>query len=133
MVLGIVSRRDVAELLHPLQQRRVDAPHAGETPGEDRFEADRTNVGNISQTSAGRVRQPLDTPLQRRGVVGDGQACLGALSANRDRALAFRLTDAIDPAARELAFGRHVEQPKLEARRAQIGNQDLHIHPSLLA
>src|SRR5436190_21497651 len=51
---------------------------------------------------------------------------LGLLSVDLDEARAFRRADSLHPAARKLPLIGHIEQPILEACRAEIGNEDFH-------
>ena len=59
-------------------------------------------------------------------MIGHVRRQLAPLAADLDDAAAFRRADPFDAAARKLALVGHVEQPILEARRAQVGDEDLH-------
>ena len=58
-----------------------------------------------------------------RGMVGHVRRQFASLRADLDEATAFAATDPFDAAARKLALVGHVEQPVLEARRAEIGTR----------
>ena len=69
--------------------------------------------------------RPYAIPDRGR-VVGRRQLGLFRDAAGGDVAARLVRADALDAAAAEHALVRHVEQAVLEARAAQVGNQDLH-------
>jgi hypothetical protein len=61
-------------------------------------------------------------------VIGDGNDTVDVAARQRDAHPCLTRSDPFDTASREhrLAAVGHVEQPELEARAAEVGDQDLH-------
>jgi hypothetical protein len=73
-----------------------------------------------------RIGQLGEALPHRNRVVGNRNLQFLPTSLNLDKAGAFGRANALDTPARELSFVGHVEQPILETRRTEIGNQDFH-------
>ena len=92
-----------------------------------------TALKPIAETSPASFRQPvcrigqlLQALPHRHRMIGHLRRQLLPLAADLDEAAAFRRADPFDAAARKLPLVGHIEQPILEARRAEVGDEDLH-------
>ena len=88
----------------------------------NRLEADRRNLAGLAQAAAGRVCELLQAQPHGRRVIGHARRPFRPLAADVGVGLALVGADPLNAAARKLAFVGHVEQPILEARRAQVGH-----------
>ena len=124
---GLWAGATSAHLLHRRQHVGRHPLHAADASAVHRLEADRRHFAGVLAGS------------RSRGSVSCSRHCRTAtawsgtlrrqflpLAADLDEARAFRRADPLDAAARKLPLVGHVEQPILEARRAEVGDEDLH-------
>ena len=130
-----MRRRHRGELLHGVKHLGRHTLYAADAPAVHRLKADRRDLGGLPQAAGVGIGQLGETLPDGLGLVRHVQRMLPAVGADLDEAGALGRTDPFDPAARKLAFVGHVEQPILEARRADIGHEDFHefLLPSLCA
>ena len=126
-VRRIVGRRDLAHLFHRRQHVGRHPLHAADAPAVHRLEADRRHFAGVLAGSrcAGSVS------CSRHCRTATAWSGTGAFSSCRwppisTKQRAFGRADPLDAAARKLPLVGHVEQPILEAGRAEVGDEDLH-------
>jgi hypothetical protein len=92
----------------------------------DGLQRDGRHLGGVLQASGLRVGKLCQASADGLGLVGDTGDFLPPPVADLDVAGAPIGADPLDPTAGELMIGVHVEQSVLEARRTEIGYEDLH-------
>ena len=127
----IVGRGDLPHLLHRRQHVGGDADDAAHSPAMHRLEADRRHFVDAPERAA-VAGELLEGRPEGNGVIGDRPHRLDVLAAGAGINPAFGGSDPLHASARQLlltadrgAIGEVVE-PVLEARRAEVGNEDDH-------
>ena len=122
----VVRRRRRVHRIHRRQHVRRDAFDAAVPAAVYRLEPDGRHLRGICQTAALAVGQLIQAAPHGHGMVGHRRHELAARAGDLDIRTAFGRADPFGASARKLALVGHVVQPILEARRAQVGYQDLH-------
>jgi hypothetical protein len=122
----IVRGGDIGEVFHRIEQFGRDPPDAAEVSCEDRLEPDGRHLRHRLDASVLGVGEPIEAEAHGRRVIGHVLRAFLPMRSDLDEAMALRLTDAIDPTPRELRLGRQIEQSVLEARRAEVGDENFH-------
>ena len=127
----IVGRRHVAHLFHRRQHVGRHPLHAADPAAMHRLEPDGRHFRR--RPSGSRSRGSVNCSRHRRTAAawsGTRAASSRRMPPISTNAAALRRTDPFDAAARKLPLVGHVEQPVLEARRAEVGHEDLSSRPS---
>ena len=119
-----MSRRKVGELVHGLENLIIDAYRSLDRTAVYRFEADRLNV--FDGFDGTQLNHLLKMQFDCGSMVRQITRSLSSLIADGNGPIALSLADTVGRTHRQQAFSRHIEELALEARRAEIGDQDNH-------
>ena len=128
---GIVGRSDLAHLLHRRQYVGGDTNDAAHSPAMHRLESNRRHFVDARErpTVAGEL---LESRPEGDGVIGDRHHRLDVIAAGAGIDPTFGGTDPLHAPARQLLLAAdrgpigEVVKPVLEARGAEVGDEDDH-------